>query len=222
MADLQERILEDTEPQPHIWWRCIDIFFIWEHGKDSLKQFIETLNASHPTIKFMVEWSREEINFLDVNVRLRNRQLETDLHNKPTDTHQFLDSISCHPYHCKKSIPHSQALRYNRICSDNEKFDQCRNDLEKWLMEKGYSERMVRMQILKARGVSRNSFLEWENTRTPESKLTFNITYYPAFQNTRSILQELQILLVPDIEHKKVFLMFRWWDSKMVKALRTT
>ena len=80
------------------------------------------------------------INVLDVNVRLRNRQLETDLHIKPTDTHQFLDSTSCHPYHCKKSIPYSQALRYNRICSDNKKFDQCCNDLEKWLMERGYSE----------------------------------------------------------------------------------
>ena len=35
--------------------------------------------------------------------------------------------------------------------------------------------------------------------------LIFNITYYPAFQNVRSILEELQILLAPDKEHKKVF-----------------
>ena len=102
-------------------------------------------------------------------------------------------------------MSYSQALRYNRICSDNEKFDQRCNDLEKWLMERGYSERMVRTQILKARGESRDSLLERGNTRTSESKLTFNITYYPAFQNVRSILQELQILLAPDKEHKKVF-----------------
>ena len=203
MADLEERILKDIELKPRIWWRYIDdIFFIWEHGEDSLKQFIETLNACHPTIKFTAEWSKEEINFLDVNVRLRNRQLETDLHIKPTDTHQFLDSTSCHPYHCKKSIPYSQALRYNRICSDNKKFDQRCNDLEKWLMERGYSERMVRTQILKARGESRDSLLERGNTKTSDSKLTFNITYYPAFQNVRSILEELQILLAPDKEHK--------------------
>ena len=105
MTDLEERILENIELQPSIWWKYIDdIFFIWEHGEDSLKKFIETLNAFHPTIKFKAEWSREKINFLDVNVRLRNRQLETDLHIKPTDTYQFLDSTSCHPYHCKKSI----------------------------------------------------------------------------------------------------------------------
>ena len=81
MADLQERILEDIELQPCIWWRYISvIYLIWEHGEDSLKQFIEKFNACHPAIKFAAEWSKEEINFLDVNVRLRNRQLETDLH----------------------------------------------------------------------------------------------------------------------------------------------
>ena len=72
-------------------------------------------------------------------------------------------------------------------------------------MERGYSERMVRMQILKARGESRDGLLEWGNTRTSESKLTFNITYYPAFENFRSILEELQILLAADKKQKKVF-----------------
>ena len=72
-------------------------------------------------------------------------------------------------------------------------------------MERGYSEGMVRTQILKTIGESRDSFLERGNTRASESKRTFNITYYPAFQNVRNILEELQILLAPDKEHKKVF-----------------
>ena len=49
--------------------------------------------------------SQEKKNFIDVNVRLKNRQLETDLYIKPTDTHQFLDETSCHPYHCKECVP---------------------------------------------------------------------------------------------------------------------
>ena len=63
MTDLEKRILEDIELEPCTWWRYVDdIFFIWEHGKDSLKQFIETLNVCHPTMKFTAEWSKEEIN----------------------------------------------------------------------------------------------------------------------------------------------------------------
>ena len=44
-----------------------------------------------------------------------------------------------------------------------------------------------------------------KKTETSEPKLTFNITYYPVFQNITYILQELHLLLAPDKEHKKVF-----------------
>ena len=71
-----------------------------------------------------------------------------DLFAKPTNTHQCLDPNSSHPYHCKKGITYSQALRLNRICCDNESFDERSNDLEGWLMERGYNGKMIRKQIL--------------------------------------------------------------------------
>ena len=114
-------------------------FFIWEHGEESLEKFLNKLNSFHPTIKFTAEYSKEAINFLDVSIRLVEGELMTDLFVKPTDTHQFLDPSSSHPYHCKKGIPYSQALRLNRICSDNESFDKRCDDLEGWLMERGYN-----------------------------------------------------------------------------------
>ena len=159
----------------------------------------------HPTIKFTTEYSKEEVNFLDLNIKSIDGELKTDLFVKPTDTHQFLDPTSSHPYHCKKGIPYSQALRLNRICSDNTNFDKRCNDLEKWLMERGYNEKMVRNQILRAREHSRNDLLEREKQQMSEQKLTFNITYYPAFQNVRAIMEELCILLTPNKENKKVF-----------------
>ena len=120
MADFEEKILESFEKKPMIWWRYIDdIFFIWEHGAESLKVFIEQASMFHSTIKFTAEYSKEELNFLDVNLKLIDGELKTDLFVKPMDTHQFLDPTSCHPYHCKKGIPYSQALRLNRISSDN-------------------------------------------------------------------------------------------------------
>ena len=136
-----------------------------EHGEDSLKQFIETLNACHPTIKFTFGMVKRRNKTFRYQCKTKRWQLETDLHIKPTDTLQFLDSRFCQLYHCKKRIPYSQALRYNRICADNKKFDQRCNDLQKWLMERGYGERMVRTQILKARGESRDSLLERGNTK---------------------------------------------------------
>ena len=88
MANLEEKILEGFEKKPMIWWRYIDdIFFIWEHGEESLKVFIEQVNMFHSTIKFTAEYSKEEVNFLDVNIKLIDGELKTDLFVKPTDTH---------------------------------------------------------------------------------------------------------------------------------------
>ena len=87
----------------------------------------------HPTVKFTDEWSKTSINFLDATVSHVEGVIETDLHVKPTDSHQYLQSSWCHLFHCKKGIPYSQALRLNRICSETNSFDKCCHDLERFL-----------------------------------------------------------------------------------------
>ena len=99
----------------------------------------------------------------------------------------------------QNSIPYSQVLRFNRICSNNAFIDQICNKLEHWLHKRGYTERFVGQEILK----STNNTKKWENQG--ENKLTFNITYYAAFRNTKTVLKGLQILLAPDKEHQKAF-----------------
>ena len=61
-----------------IWWRYIDdIYYIWEHGEESLETFLNKLNTFNPTIKFTAEYSKETINFLDVNIRLVGSRAST-------------------------------------------------------------------------------------------------------------------------------------------------
>ena len=80
MAELEEEILREVELKPYLWWRYIDdIFFIWEHGEEKLKKFIDALNKKHPTIKFTAELSKTNINFLDVTVYLENGKIKTPL-----------------------------------------------------------------------------------------------------------------------------------------------
>ena len=134
------------------------IFFIWEHGEEKLRNFVEILNEIHPTIKFTAEWSQKSINFLDVTVSLIDGQIETDLYVKPTDSHQYLHSSLCHPYHCKKK---------------NNFFDIHCNNLEKWLSDRGYSETLVRKEIFKARSQSRETHLDKEKMSRNDDKVNY-------------------------------------------------
>ena len=35
MAELEEKIIKESECKPYLWWRYIDdIFFLWEHGEN--------------------------------------------------------------------------------------------------------------------------------------------------------------------------------------------
>ena len=94
-------------------------------------------------------------------------------------------------------MPYSETLKINRDCSDNESFDKRCNDLERWLMERGYNDKMIKKTNMK-------SLRAFHEKPPSEQKLTFSVTYYPIFQNIRNTLQEFHLLLVPNKEHKNV------------------
>ena len=118
MGRLEEQPLNGARIKPYVWWRFLDdIFMIWTGNTDEPKDFIDYLNNLHPTIKFTSDLSKTSVSFLDTTVSINNCKVSTDLYVKPTDTHQYLLSSSCHPYHTKRSIPYNLGLRLRRICS---------------------------------------------------------------------------------------------------------
>ncbi|XP_071802657.1 uncharacterized protein [Asterias amurensis] len=141
MSQLEDRLLSSAPNRPLVWWRFIDdIFSIWGGDQDSLDEFINHINSFHPTIKFTTEQSLTSVNFLDVTITKSPNGLVTDVYSKPTDTHQYLLSNSCHPSHCKKAIAYSQALRIRRICSTDTLYKRRSSELRKHLVSRGHSE----------------------------------------------------------------------------------
>ena len=74
-----------------------------------------------------------------------------------------------------------------------------------FVLERGYSSNLVRKEILRARKIPRNELLDKEKSQGNDSKLTFNVTYYPVFRHLKSQLKELHVILTCDEAHKKVF-----------------
>jgi len=140
-----------------------------------------------------------------VKVIRHEDKLVTDLFVKPTDTHQYLHTSSCHVYHSKRAIPYSQALRLNRICSEPSSFDKRCNQLEDWLAKRGYKDSLVRVQVLKARKFKREELLHRQRQERTAPNLVFNVTYHPAFAKLKSILSNFHLLLTPDSEHRNIF-----------------
>ena len=69
MAGLEKKIFENTNFKPLLWRQHFDdTFGIWTEGFERLQEFYQCLNSFHPTIKFTMEFSKEQINFLDVNI----------------------------------------------------------------------------------------------------------------------------------------------------------
>ena len=197
MHDLESRLLDLAPVKPYLWLRYIDdIFMIWTAGEDQLQEFLEWINHDqyHDTIKFTWDWSRKNVNYLDVRVINNNGVIDTDLYTKPTDKHQYLFRTSCHPQGCKKSIPFAQALRLRRICSTSEAFEQRAADLTKFLVYRGYREKFVHDQINRARLLDREELLT-PRPKATKNRIPFVVTYHPGLPNIGGILRELHPFL---------------------------
>ena len=206
LAALEEKLLADAQDKPWVWWRYIDdIFLIWQHGEEKLRDFITFLNGAHDSIKFTAEWSTERVNFLDVQVIKQDDNLITDLFTKPTDTHQLLHQASCHPNHTKKGIPYSQALRIRRICSEEQFFVNRVADLKTWLLARGYGENEVDSHIDRVRAKDRAPLLDTRPKEKDDMKIPFVLTYHQAMHKVYEILCKNQNLLLVDKEHEAVF-----------------
>ena len=88
MDEVETEFFKSEELQPFLWLRYINgIFLIWAHGKQNLDSFHNELYNFHPNLNFTCETSTEIVNFADLNVRIKNGPIITDLYVRPTDGH---------------------------------------------------------------------------------------------------------------------------------------
>ena len=69
------------------------------------------------------------------------------------------------------------------------------NDLERFLLKRGCSSKLVRQEIIWARKIPRNDLLDKVKSQGNDSKLTCNVTYYPVFRHLKNQLKELHAIL---------------------------
>lgn len=151
MAILEEEVLEIAPKKPLVFLRFLDdIFCIWTYSKEEFLEFYNLLNNHRESIKFQYNISENSVDFLDVTLYKGSKFkhegiLDTKVYFKPTDTHELLDKNSFHPKHTFQGIIKSQIIRYFKICSDNDTFNEACSTLFNALRtQRHYSRRFLR------------------------------------------------------------------------------
>ena len=123
MDEVETEFLQTQRYKPLGWLRFIDdIFFIWTHSEENLKNFMKDLNHFKSNLKFTFEFDRNSVNILDLNVNLNNGELTASVYITPTDRHQYLHYRLSHLGHIKQSIVYSHTLRASCLCLIKEDF----------------------------------------------------------------------------------------------------
>ena len=149
MANLEYAVLCKAKCQPLVMFRLIDIFFIWNHSRDELTEFINLFNTHDNSIKIDCNINETTVKFLDVTIFKGSgfsyhNIPDTKVYCKET-THELLNKKSFHSKHTFEAILKSQFIRFLNICNNMQDFHEAMSILFKVLREKRhYSSRFLR------------------------------------------------------------------------------
>jgi len=195
LEDLDTRILQKYVAFLPYYFRFLDdITFAWTGTENQLSDFNTYVNSLIPDINITLTVKHYCVAFLDTILykTIDNQHhtiLQTKVHFKETDTHQLLHSTSCHPKHTFNSILKAQLIRFKRISSSFQYYNQSANILWKSLRTRGYSSS-------KFRKLKRDTYNNYRPIkRTQDNTQIFPIiTYYDPLSSklNRYIRKQIQ------------------------------
>ena len=170
------------------WYRYRDDIICFWLGDEH--NFISCINVVHPTLKFTHEWSKTEINFLDLTLykgeRHKNTQiLDIKCFSKPCDTFQYPSRDSSHPNSCFLGMVKGEAIRYIRNSSSETEYEQKLDFFISKLLTRGYKKSEVLTCLADISYKRRNIYLEDVPKNSNEIPLVFCTHHFPQRRNAQ-------------------------------------
>ena len=197
MGQWEKQLLDGAPFKPLLYLRYVDdIFGIWLHGEQKLRQFHDRANQIHPKIQVELRTSPAEVECLDVTVKLDNKGLlTTDLFIKPTDSKSYLHFNSDHPLHTKKAVPFGLGLRMKRICTREDDFKKHRDNLKARLIDRDYPTHVVERELQKVDKAGRDKLFGVKTRKTERKGVPMAITYSRYLPDIKAALRSKRHLL---------------------------
>jgi hypothetical protein len=154
-----------------------DCFFIKNKCFGNINDLSIIFNNLHQNLKFTIEESDSQINFLDVLIKKDGINITTDIFYKPTDSHLYLHFHSCHPSHVKRSIPYNMMFRIARIVSEESIKNVRFEEMKKFLLNQKYPISLIDDSIKKVKSVQ--SGINKSRIKDTSDNIAFVSTYNP-------------------------------------------
>ena len=167
-----------------------DCYTVLGSSQISPEELLLSLNSINPSIQFTMEYSKDQILFLDILIKKNENSILMDLYHKPTDTQRCLPFTSSHPNYCKRNIQFCLARRICTIAENNtEKLKNLEN-LKSNLSKYNYQNSLIK----KALSIPQKD-LRKPKKPSNENILPFITTFNPNNPNIYSTIKSLVICL---------------------------
>ena len=179
MADFENKYVFNYPVQPTLYRRYIDdIFFVWNHDLSELDQFIDHLNAVHPTIKFTKTVSSTEITYLDLDIYIKDNSIHTKTHFKPTNTFSYLHGRSNHPHSTFKGVKRGENIRILRNTSEEATYESTMQFINNHFKKRKYPTHLTNQTPISFS--ERPNYLQSNTDKTSDGRVTFCTTFDPS------------------------------------------
>jgi Reverse transcriptase (RNA-dependent DNA polymerase) len=193
-----------------------DIFAIFNGTRKEAMEFIQAMNSLHPTIKITHQISLESVPFLDVTITKGHRYkakgiLDISIHQKELNKYLYLPYHSYHTIAQKLGFIKGEAIRYVRLNSSKDKYDELLQLFIERLQRRGYPLNFIQKALKDIDYNKRTEYLTPHNKEEKFIPLIFKVSHNPALdkKHIRNALdnftQEVsQILSAPKSLKEKI------------------
>ncbi|XP_014771811.1 uncharacterized protein LOC106870299 [Octopus bimaculoides] len=161
-------------------WKCyLDCLILWSHTLDQFIDFKNLINSVNNHIQFTMEYSQDQLPFLDILIIKKGINIETDIHYRPTDSKQYPLFTSNHPKYTKTNIPFNLARRICTTVSNYRTRNKRLQELKAILLERHYPASLVDNGIERAKTIATQDLRKSKHTHVTLNSLPHFSTHNP-------------------------------------------
>ena len=119
-------------------------FVIWNGIKERFNSFHQFLNSLDKDQKFTLEIAKGSLGFLDLKKSIVHYKLLPTVYSKPTDSHFYLQSNSCHNAKAMDGIQKMAALKTTRTFLSEQDYLEAWKEYMAYVVARGHSPKKVK------------------------------------------------------------------------------